>query len=156
MKEILLSFHPRAYNPLYEGIKMYEYRRRFCKEEVKAYLYLSGNVRKVVGVMMLGETIRLDLTRNNYINYPETLKRVNEYISIGDINAIPIKSLALFKNPISLDELREIVPKFMPPRMYYIVNEDMPIYEILSKRELDDVLFIHKHDQIYYDNLGLY
>lgn len=156
MKEILLSFHPRAYNPLYEGIKMYEYRRRFCKEEVKAYLYLSGNVRKVVGVMMLGETIRLDLTRNNYINYPETLKRVNEYISIGDINAIPIKSLALFKNPISLDELREIVPKFMPPRMYYIVNEDMPIYELLSKRELDDALFIHKHDQIYYDNLGLY
>lgn len=76
MKEILLSFHPRAYNPLYDGIKMYEYRRRFCKEEVKAYLYLSGNVRKVVGVMMLGETIRLDLTRNNYINYPETLKEL--------------------------------------------------------------------------------
>lgn len=156
MKEIFLSFHPRAYGPLRDGIKMYEYRKRFCKEETKAYLYLSGNVRKVVGIMMLGKSIRLDLTRDNYINYPDTLKRVDEYISIGDINAIPIKSLTLFKEPISLEELRNMLPRFNPPRMYYILNEDMSLYEILSKRELDKPLFVHKHEEIYYDNLGKY
>lgn len=115
-----------AYGPLYEGIKMYEYRRRFCDCETKAYLYLSGNVQKVVGVMILGKKIRLDLTRDNYLEYEDTLKRVDEYIALGDVNAIPIKSLALFESPISLEEIRESIPGFMPPRMYYVLNDDMP------------------------------
>ena len=156
MKEILLSFHPRAYGPLYDGIKMYEYRRRFCGEETKAYLYLSGKERKIVGVMMLGEKIRLDHTRDDYLKYPDTLKRVDEYIALGDINAIPIKSLTLFKEPITLDEIRESVPEFRPPRMYYVLNDDTPIRKILKDRELDEPLFIHKHEDIYYDNLGMY
>lgn len=156
MKEILLSFHPRAYGPLHDGIKMYEYRRRFCAEETKAYLYLSGKERKIIGVMMLGEKIRLDQTRDDYLRYPNTLKRVDEYIALGDINAIPIKSLSLFKEPISLDKIREIIPGFMPPRMYYVLDKDMPIMEILKKRELDKPLFLHKHEGIYYDNLGKY
>lgn len=156
MKEIFLSFHPRAYKALYEGIKMYEYRKRFCKEETKAYLYLSGNVRKVIGVMMLGKSLRLDLTRDEYIKYPNTLKRVDEYIALGDVNALPIKSFALFKEPISLGELRNMIPGFNPPRMYYILNKDMLLYQILNKRELEKPLYIHKHDEIYYDNLGKY
>ncbi len=63
-----------------KGIKKYEYRKRFCDEETKAYLYLSGKSRQVIGVMELGKPIRLDLTKNNYLDYPETLKRVEEYI----------------------------------------------------------------------------
>ena len=156
MKEILLSFHPRAYGPLYDGIKMYEYRPRFCGEETKAYLYLSGKERKIVGVMMLGEKIRLDQTRDDYLKYPDTLKRVDEYIALGDINAIPIKSLTLFKEPVTLDEIRKMIPDFRPPRMYYVLNHDAPIREILKGRELDKPLFIHEHKDIYYDNLGKY
>lgn len=63
--------------------------------------------------MELGKTIRLDLTRNNYLNYPETLKRVDEYILSKDINAVPIKSLALLDNPISLNEIRNEIPNFI-------------------------------------------
>lgn len=156
MKEILLSFHPRAYGPLYDGIKMYEYRRRWCHEETKAYLYLSGNIRKIVGVMMLGEKIRLDLTRDDYLKYPDTLKRVDEYINEGDVNAIPIKSLTLFKEPISLESIRGLVPGFMPPRMYYVLKEEDSLKRMLDERELEKTLFVHKHKDIYYDNLGKY
>lgn len=156
MKEIFLSFHPRAYQPLYDGIKMYEYRKRFCMEETKAYLYLSGNVRKVIGVMMLGIPIRLDLTRNDYHAYPDTLKRVDEYLALGDKFAIPIKSLSLFKEPIPLEELRNLIPGFNPPRMYYILNEETSLFKILKSRELDEPLFVHKHEKIHYDNLGKY
>lgn len=156
MKEILLSFHPRSYGPLHDGIKMYEYRKRFCEEETKAYLYLSGKVRCIVGVMMLDKKIRLDRTRDNYLKYPDTLKRVDEYIALGDINAVPIKSLTLFKEPISLEEIRSCVSSFRPPRMYYVLNEDSPIMKLLKERTLDKPLFVHKHDGIYYDNLGKY
>ena len=99
MKEIFLSFRPEYFGPLLYGIKKYEYRKRFCDEETIAYLYLSGKSRQVVGIMELGKPIRLDETRDNYLNYPDVLKRVDEYVESKDINAIPIKSLSLSKNP---------------------------------------------------------
>ena len=39
MKEIFLSFRPEYFKPLLYGIKKYEYRKRFCDEETRAYLY---------------------------------------------------------------------------------------------------------------------
>ena len=92
MKEIFLSFRPEYIKPILYGLKKYEYRKRFCNEETKAYLYLSGKTRKVIGIMELGKPIHLDKTRNNYIDYPETLKRVDEYILNRDTFALPIKT----------------------------------------------------------------
>lgn len=155
MKEIFLSFRPEYLKPLIYGLKKYEYRKRFCTEETKAYLYLSGKSRKVIGVMELGCSIRLDLTRNNYINNKETLKRVDKYINNKDINAIPIKSLSLFEEPITLEEIRRTIPNFMPPQMYYILDNHKKLKEILEKQKLKPKLFTHKHDNIYYDNLAM-
>lgn len=78
MKEIFLSFRPEYFKPLLCGIKKYEYRKRFCDEETKTYLYLSGKSRQVIGIMELGRPICLDLTKEDYLNYPETLNRVNQ------------------------------------------------------------------------------
>ena len=68
VKEIFLSFRPEYFKPLLYGIKKYEYRKRFCDEETRAYLYLSGKSRQVVGVMELGRPIRLDLRDFSKIN----------------------------------------------------------------------------------------
>lgn len=155
MKEIFLSFRPEYFKPLLYGIKKYEYRRRFCDCETKAYLYLSGKSRKVVGVMELGRPIRLDLTKDNYLNYSETLKRVNKYIGSGVIFAIPIKSLALFSSPITLESLRNEIPNFMPPQMYYVLDNNIKLKEILERQVLNAPLFNHPHNTIYYDNLAM-
>lgn len=154
MKEIFLSFRPEYFKPLLYGIKKYEYRKRFCNEETKSYLYLSGKSRQVIGVMELGKTIRLDLTRNNYLDYQETLKRVDEYILSKDINAIPIKSLTLFDNPISLDEIRNEIPNFMPPQMYFVLDNHPKLKFLLEQQSLNKKLFVHNHNQVYYDNLA--
>lgn len=155
MKEIFLSFRPEYFKPLLYGIKKYEYRKRFCNEETKAYLYLSGKSRQVIGVMELGKPVRLDLTRENYLNYPETLKRVDNYILNKDINAVPIKSLALFDNPIDLEEIRKEIPNFMPPQMYFVLDNHPKLKSLLEKQSLKEKLFTHKHDCIYYDNLAM-
>lgn len=154
MKELFLSFRTEYFKPLLYGVKKYEYRKRFCNEETKAYLYLSGKSRQVIGYLDLGKPIRLDITRNDYLNYPETLERVDKYILSGDINAVPIKSLVLFKNPISLDDLRKEIPGFMPPQMYYVLDNNLELKEFLEKQELGERVFTHKHDTIYYDNLA--
>lgn len=155
MKEIFLSFRPEYFKPLLYGIKKYEYRKRFCNEETKAYLYLSGKSRQVIGVLELGKTIRLDITRENYLNHPKTLKRVDEYILNKDINAVPIKSLALFENPISLDEIRKKIPNFMPPQMYFVLDNHPELKLLLEHQPLNKKLFIHEHNSIYYDNLAM-
>ena len=155
MKEIFLSFRPEYFKPLLYGIKKYEYRKRFCDEETKAYLYLSGKSRQVIGVMELGKPIHLDLTREKYLDYPETLKRVEEYILNKDINAVPIKSLALFDNPISLDEIRRNIPKFMPPQMYFVLDNHSKLKSLLEKQPLNERLFVHSHEAIDYDNLAM-
>lgn len=155
MKEIFLSFRPEYFKPLLYGIKKYEYRKRFCDEETKAYLYLSGKARQVIGIVELGKPIRLDLTRNNYLDYPDTLKRVDNYILSGDVNAVPIKSLSLFKNPISLDDIRKEIPGFMPPQMYYVLDNHPKLKDILEKQAIGSKVFVHKHDGIYYDNLAM-
>lgn len=154
MKEIFLSFRPEYFKPLLYGIKKYEYRKRFCNDETLAYLYLSGKSRQVIGVLELGKSIRLDKTRDSYLDYPDTLARVNSYIANGDINAIPIKSLTLFKSPISLREIRKSIPDFMPPQMYLILDNHPRLKELLKSQSLGKKLFVHKHDIIYYDNLA--
>ena len=154
MKEIFLSFRPEYFKPLLYGIKKYEYRKRFCDEETKAYLYLSGKSRQVVGIMELGKPVRLDLTRNDYLNYPDTLKRIDEYILSKDINAVPIKSLALFKNPINLEDIRKEIPNFMPPHMYFVLDNHPKLKQILENQPINEKLFFHKHNGIYYDNLA--
>lgn len=155
MKEIFLSFKSEYFRPLLYGIKKYEYRKRFCSEETIAYLYLSGQSRKVIGILELGIPIRLDKTRNDYVNYPDTLKRVDEYISRGVKNAIPIKSLTLFKNPLSLNDIRKEIPNFMPPQMYYVLDNQSELKRMLLSRKVGGKLFIHDHSEIYYDNLAV-
>lgn len=155
MKEIFLSFKPEYFKPILYGMKKYEYRKRFCSKETKAYLYLSSNKRMVIGVMYLGVPIRLDKRRNEFKDYPETLKRVDKYIDARDICAVPIKSLSLFESPLTLSEIRESIPDFFPPRMYYVLDENSKLFDILHERKLKECEFTHKHDDIYYDNLAL-
>lgn len=155
MKEIFLSFRPEYFKPLLYGIKKYEYRKRFCDEKTRAYLYLSGKSKQVVGVMELDQPIRLDFTRENYVNDLKTLKRVDEYILNKDINAIPIRSLTLFDNPISLDEIRNEIPNFMPPQMYFVLDNHPKLKSLLEKQPLNERLFVHSHEAIDYDNLAM-
>lgn len=155
MKEIFLSFRPEYFKPLLYGIKKYEYRKRFCDEETKAYLYLSGKSRQVVGIMELGKPIRLDLTRDDYLSEPHTLMRVDKYILSKDINAIPIKSLALFENPLQLTDIRKEMPGFMPPQMYFILDNHPDLKKLLENQSITKKIFCHKHDKIYYDNLAM-
>lgn len=93
MRTILLSIKPEVYDRIFSGEKIVEYRKRFSKEKVKAYLYVSKPVQKIKGILYLGE--RSTLTGNDFnelsvgnkykmkiLGYQETIA-----ISLGDIMA---------------------------------------------------------------------
>ncbi len=153
MRTLFLSFNDKYFRPLYFGLKKYEYRKRFCNEESICYLYLSGKSRKVIGILRLGKPIKLKEIVNHLEEYKETKKRVESYIEDRVENAVPILELSLFKKAISLEELRKEFPGFMPPQMYYDLDNNQELLSFLQKQEKELSLFIHKHDKIYYDNL---
>lgn len=153
-KEIFLSFNPKYFKPLLYGLKKYEYRKRFCDNETKAYLYLSQKERRVIGVVELGKPLKLEKVIKDLDENSDVFKRVNEYLKIGNKNAVPIKSLQLFKKSISLEEIRQEIPSFMPPQMYYILDNNQKLKELMHRQELEPVVFVHNHENIYLDNLA--
>ena len=148
MKRILLSFNPQYYDPIVKGEKKYEYRTRFCNEAVEAYLYLSSPIRKIVAITYLGERILLEDMLVKYHSDSETLRRINEYIKLYKKRyAIPIEKVE-FIEPISLDEIREKIPGFMPPRSFQIIKKDSALEKLLSNSKLNGDVIVLDHNSI--------
>ena len=70
------------------------------------------------------------------------------------INAIPIKSLSLFEKPIELDDIRNTIPGFMPPQLYYVLDNNPILKDLLEQQPIKEIVFSHNHEDIYYDNLA--
>lgn len=61
----------------------------------------------------------------------------------------------MFKKPLTLDEIREKIPNFMPPQLYYVLDSKIELKNILEEQSVGDKLFVHNHNKIYYDNLAM-
>ena len=42
----------------------------------------------------------------------------------------------------------------MPPQMYFVLDSHPKLKQILENQRINEKLFFHKHDCIYYDNLA--
>lgn len=51
MRKMLLSMQPFWKEKIMSGEKIYEYRNRFPKEEILAYLYVSAPVSGISGII---------------------------------------------------------------------------------------------------------
>src|SRR5690554_5039456 len=101
-RELFLSFRPEFFRPILYGIKKYEYRKRFCKEPVKAYLYLSSPIREIIGIMELGQPLIINEIINNIDKQTQAYTRLENCLKNREQYAIPIESLRLYKKPISM------------------------------------------------------
>ena len=43
----------------------------------------------------------------------------------------------------------------MPPQMYFVLDNHPKLKSLLEKQPLNKKLFVHSHDEIYYDNLAM-
>ena len=150
-EEIFLSFKSDYCRPILYGIKEYEYRKRFTSKAVKAYLYLSHPVQEVIGVLDLGKPLIIEDEKQK-IKDSNVLKTIKLAEDSGDKVAIPILSFSLFKNPITLEEIKEIIPDFFVPQSYIYLNKQEKLLKFLKSRERYQTEFIHSHDSIYLDN----
>lgn len=130
MRTMLLSFKADVYQKVITGKKIYEHRKVFPDEPIKAYLYVSAPIKVVVGIMHLDNRIAIESWKEQYSYDEKAVERITkhlqhhryamEIVDFQDTNKIP------------LNQLRADLPGFVVPQMYYFID-DTPLLEYLEQ-----------------------
>lgn len=60
MRTMLLSLKPEVFQNVQSGKKIYEHRRVFPDEPIKAYIYISRPIQALAGIMYLGNKVNIE------------------------------------------------------------------------------------------------
>ena len=81
MRTMLMSLRDDVYRKVLSGEKIYEHRKVFPDEPVKAYIYVSAPTKAICGIMYLSHRTSLLKWKEQYKDDAECVKRINEYLS---------------------------------------------------------------------------
>lgn len=129
MKTIILSFKPEVYKRILTGEKIFEHRRAFPNEEIKAYLYVSRPVSAVMGILYLNNRHSLNDWLEEYSYDYEAVERIKKY-QIHYKYAMEMPKF-VETTGVSLEELRLKV-KFLVPRSYYYID-NTPLLKYITE-----------------------
>lgn len=130
MRTILLSFKADVYKKVISGEKIYEHRKVFPNEPIKAYLYVSNPVKSITGVMYLNNRVEIENWKSIYSYDKAASKRTDDFLRCYKY-AMQITKFEE-TSAILLNQLRIDVPGFVVPQMYYFID-DTPLKGYLEK-----------------------
>lgn len=130
MRTMLLSFKADVYKKVVTGQKIYEHRKVFPAEPIKAYLYVSTPIKSIVGIMHLDNKVEIESWKEKYAYDEDTLTRIDTYLQHHKY-AMEISDFQ-DTNKISLEQLRDDLPGFVVPQMYYFID-DTPLLDYLEQ-----------------------
>lgn len=142
MRTMLLSFKPQVYKKLLSGEKIYEHRKVFPNEPIKAYLYVSTPVCSITGILYLGKRHEIEEWKKEYAYDSAAVERIDDYLKTQRY-AMEIEEFQE-TNAISLKQLREDMDKFVVPQMYYYLD-GVPLLSYLQKN-IEPTGMSIKHD----------
>lgn len=152
MKIMLLSFKPSVYSKLLSGIKIYEHRKVFPNEPIKAYLYVSSPICAITGILYLGKRHSIKEWRRIYSYDEKAIKRIDNYLLTQNY-AMEIEKFEETSS-IPLDVLRTDLSKFVVPQMYYYLNEGSELLEYLQNNiKPTGIIITHEFDNITSDDI---
>lgn len=129
MRTLLLSLKPEVFEKILSGEKIYEHRRVFPSESVKAYIYVSRPIQALVGILYLDNKINIEDWKEKYKYDQEAQLRIDEYLKQHKV-AMEITEFQN-TNAIPLNKIKEVFPNFVIPQMYYYL-ENLPLLEYLE------------------------
>lgn len=129
MRTMLLSFKPDVYKRIANGEKIFEHRRVFPNEPIKAYAYISSPIKAIAGVMILDNRKNMNEWLDKYADDQAAVARVKDYLTRSTY-AMEIRSFQ-DTNKIYLDEIRQEFPTFVCPQMYYFLDE-LPLLNFIE------------------------
>lgn len=135
MKTMLLSIKPEWFNKIMDGSKIFEYRRTFPDEEIRAYMYVSTPMKQIVGKVHFGRRIDIHTWKEQYQAYAEVCERIDDFLT-RHTYAMPVLSYQM-TNAIDLLTLRQFDPKFVCPQMYYYLDKYPKLFEFIKNNATD-------------------
>ena len=130
MRTMLLSFKADVYKKVITGEKIYEHRKVFPDEPIKAYLYVSSPIKSVVGIMHLNNKTAIEDWKEKYSYDENAIERITKYLQHYKY-AMEISDFQ-DTNKIPLEKLRSVLPGFVVPHMYYFID-DTPLLNYLEQ-----------------------
>lgn len=129
MRTMLLSLKPEVFQNVKSGTKIYEHRRVFPDEPIKAYIYISRPIQALAGIMYLGNKTNIEDWKEKYKDDADAQKRIDEYLKHFKV----VMEIQKFQNTssISLEDIKKVFPNFLIPQMYYYLD-DHPLLQYLN------------------------
>ncbi len=146
MRIMLISLREDVYKKVLSGEKIFEHRKVFPDELVKAYVYVSSPKKAICGIMYLSNRTSLLEWREKYKSDAQAVKRIDAYLTKHKFGM----EINRFENTneIPLDKLRQDLTKFIVPQMYYFI-ENSELLEYLEKNlKSDGVVVTHSYENI--------
>lgn len=130
MRTILLSFDEKWYPVLKSGEKIFEHRRKFCNEEVRAFLYLGKPWQQIVAEIGLGKRELLEDWLQQYQEEKEVADRISDFMRR---NKFAMKVL-WFKEiePINIIEVQELFPELKIPISFHFLDKKPDVLKWLD------------------------
>ncbi|TYP79849.1 hypothetical protein [Paenibacillus methanolicus] len=136
VRSIILSLQPTPYGQMLAGSKKYEFRRKFMKAPVRAFIYVSSPVKAIRAYVEFDAPI---------VDAPERLGRLAEQEGTGTIEsivtyfagleqgyALPVRTIREIE-PMPLEELRDAY-RFTAPQSYCRLSAYPGLGHALFKR----------------------
>lgn len=146
MKTMLLSLKYDVYKRVLSGEKIYEHRKVFPNEPIKAYLYVSSPMKSICGIMYLSNKTSLLNWKKQYRNDKECIKRIDNYLTQYKFGM----EINRFENTnaIHLRQLREDLEKFIVPQMYYFIDNSELLNYLENNLRPDGTVVTHTYENI--------
>jgi predicted transcriptional regulator len=124
---ILMSLRKEPFEAIIEGEKQHEFRRKYgLKESHTALIYVPSPVKEIQGIITFGPIIKDSVERLATIGrnhkYKGDQNIANYMKGLDEGYALPVIEAKKLENSVTLNELREIIPKFSPPQSYFGIN----------------------------------
>lgn len=126
-----MSFNPIWAEKIKNGEKIYEYRRRFCDDDARVYMYITKPIMHVCGIIELKRRIPLAEWEKRYSYNDEIVQRIKKY-RLKNSYAMPIVSYNETKI-LTLKSMREEFEGFIPPQFCYDLDRNIDLKKFIEK-----------------------
>ena len=146
MRTMLLSFKPSVYEKIRTGIKIFEHRRSFPNEPIKAYMYVSSPICAITGIVYLGRRHELKDWEREFASDKDAGERIKKYRELYNY-AMEIVEFQE-TTEISLSQLRTDIEGFIAPQMYYYLDGKPLLTYLEDKLESKEINIKHTFENI--------
>ena len=138
----LMSIRPQYARAIFAGRKKYELRRLvgvpLIEEGSVVVVYSSGKVKAIIGEFRVGRVIVATPERVwAAVSRPGTGIGEDAWAYVRGAKkamALEVVDPVLYPRPVTLEEIRRIIPGWMPPFSFRRLREGDPLLELLVRR----------------------